>query len=357
MRRQAARIVLSLDVEITAGGRTYRAVTQDVTPFGLFVRLAPPLPVGTKVEVAIERDGIELASPATVVHALSADAARALGRHPGNGLALRAAAADEAFTAELCRLIEADAQIAPATDELRIVLADGEPRLLERLSTALGNAGFSVATATNGLEAMGAALSRRPDVVLADRDLPVMDGLALLGELGKHPDLAAVPVMLMSERATDLVRVAAFQQGAHDFIPKPFTTLEVILRARRLAHLHRRDDERVLLRGVIEPVGLAPLLRLFEHERRSGILRVTRDETVAWLSFADGRPVRARASDGRADSRATILRLLSWTSGHFALSAGAADGPPDLDLSLAQLLAEHARGAGERPRAMTKVVG
>ena len=57
VRRRAARIVLHLDLELTAGAEPLRADTQDVTPFGLFVRLETPLPVGTALEVAIVRDG------------------------------------------------------------------------------------------------------------------------------------------------------------------------------------------------------------------------------------------------------------------------------------------------------------
>jgi CheY-like chemotaxis protein len=351
VRRRAARIVLHLDLELTVAGAVLRADTQDVTPFGLFVRLTAPFPVGTPIELAIARDGLRLTADATVVHALGPDEAPALGRHPGNGLALAENQATAAFSAELCRIIEDDPQVTPAADELRIVVADPSTRLLERLSTALANAGFAVATATNGLEALGAAMSRRPDVVLVDRDLPVMNGLALLAELGKLPDLAAVPVILMGEQADDLVRLAAFREGAHDFIPKPFTVLEVILRARRVARLHRLDSERILMRGVVEHVGLPPLLTLLEHERKTGVLRLTRDETIAWLTFVDGRLVRARASDRRGDSHSTLMRVLSWPSGHFELAAATDDGPHELSHSITHLLLEHARVTDEsRPR-------
>lgn len=349
--RRAARIVLYLDLELTFEGRVLRVGTQDVTPFGLFVRLAEPLPEGTRVELALVRDGQRLPATATVVHSLGPDDAAALGRHPGNGLALADDFATAAFSAELCRIIEYDPQVAPAADELRIVIADPSTRLLERLSTSMGNAGFTVATATNGMEAMGAAMSKRPDVVLADRDLPVMDGLALLAALGKVPELAAVPVIIMGERADDLDRLAAFQRGAHDFIPKPFTALEVILRARRIGRLHRIDSERILMRGVVEHLGLAALLTLLEHERKSGVLRLTRDETIAWLTFVDGRVVRARASDRRGDSHSTLMRVLSWSSGHFELAAaGPEDGPRDLDHSVTHLLLEHARVTDEAER-------
>jgi len=101
---------------------------------------------------------------------------------------------------------------------LRIVVADPETRVLERLSTALDNAGFSVATCTNGMEAISACLTKTPDVVLLERDMPVVDGLHVIQEMGRHAELAAVPVMMMSSDSTDLVRLQAFQLGAMDFI-------------------------------------------------------------------------------------------------------------------------------------------
>ncbi len=350
MRRRVARIILNLTVELTAGGRLMRAVSQDVTPFGMFVRMQTPLPVGTVVELAMSTGGVRLSTVATVVHALDEEEGRQLGRKPGVGVVFRDALRDQAdldFQTELIRLIEANPQINPVTDELRIVVADPQTRLLERLSTTLGNAGFAVYTATNGMEALGAALSRDPDVVVAERDMPVMDGLRLLEEMGRHPDLARVPVVLMSENATDLVRLQAMQLGASEVLPKPFTALELILRARRLARGGRRDGEQVLLRGAVAQLGLPSLLTMLEQERKTGVLRLTLDDTVAWLSFVDGRLVRARASDKRDDSRSTLMRVLSWTTGHFELSAGGAEGDAELDDTVTHLLLEHARVTDE----------
>jgi len=351
MRRRVARIVLNLTVELTAGGRVIRAVSQDVTPFGMFIRMPVPLPVGTEVELAMSPSGTRLQTAGLVVHALYDEEARLLGRKAGIGVVFRDSAgrqqADNGFSDELCRLIEEHPQVSAITDELRIVVADPQTRLLERLSTALGNAGFAVATATNGLEALGAALSRDPDVVLAERDMPVMDGLALLDEMGRHVELAGVPVMIMSEQSTDLIRLQAFQRGAMDFVPKPFTALEIILRARRVARGNRREGERVLLRGVVEQLGLPSLLTMLEQERKTGVLRLTQDETVAWLSFVDGRLVKARSSDRRGDSRSTIMRVLDWTAGHFELSAGGAEGEAELEDSVTHLLLEHARVSDE----------
>jgi len=252
--------------------------------------------------------------------------------------------ADEEFHEAIRRLLERHAPPRAAA-ELRILVADPQTRLLERLSTALGNAGFLVATATNGMEAIGACLSKPPDVALIERDMPVVDGLHVLQEMGRHPPLAAVPVMMMSGSATDLVRLQAFQLGAADFIPKPFTSLEVILRARRWARASHHDAQRVVLRGALGDVPLPTLFQMFEQDKKTGQLSVTRDELVAWIDFVDGRIVRARSSEVEGgDARQVVMKVLDWTSGYFELAGGTpALGTSELTTSITHLLLEHAR--------------
>jgi DNA-binding response OmpR family regulator len=343
---------MNLPIELIAGGKRTRAVSQDLSPHGMFVRLSPPLPVGTVVQVVMAPNGQRLLTTGKVTHALAEVEARTLGRFPGIGIAFREPVrpADHSFAEALARMIEHHVQRLPAAD-VRIVVADSETRILERLSTALGTAGFSVATATNGMEAIGACLSRTPDVVLVERDMPVVDGLHVLAEMGRHGELASVPVMMMSSDATDLIRLQAFQLGAMDFIPKPFTVLEVILRARRWVRASQHESGRVMLRGALAELGLASLLTMFEQERKSGQLALTRDQVVAWIDFADGKIVRARSTEIDADSRTVLMNVLDWQAGFFELSAGApAAAAPDLDGTVTHLLLEHARLRDEARR-------
>ena len=343
---------MNLPVELIAGGKRIRAVSQDLTPFGMFVRLSPPLPVGTVVQVVISPNGQNLITTGHVSHALAEVEARTLGRFPGVGVAFKEPVrpAEKQFSEAISRLLERHAEHQPAAD-VRIVVADAETRILERLSTALGTAGFSVATATNGMEAIGACLSRTPDVVLIERDMPVVDGLHVLQEMGRHSDLASVPVMMMSADATDLIRLQAFQLGAMDFIPKPFTVLEVILRARRWARASLRDTERVVLRGTLTELGLPSLLTMFEQERKSGQLSLTRDQVVAWIDFENGKIVRARSTELDADSRAVMMSVLDWQTGFFELSASVAGiAKAELEGSVTHLLLEHAQLRDEATR-------
>src|SRR5262249_40404805 len=148
----------------------------------------------------------------------------------------------------------------------------------------------------------------------------------------------------MSTNATDLARLQAFQLGAADFIPKPFTVLEVILRARRWARVMRRDPERVVLRGTLSDVNLPSLLQMLEGEKKTGQLSITRDQLVAWIDFVEGRIVRAHSSEVDGDAREVLMTVLDWKHGFFELSTGApAPGKIELDATVTQLLLEHAQ--------------
>jgi DNA-binding response OmpR family regulator len=338
---------MNLPVELISGGKKIRAVSQDISPLGMFVRLSPPLPPGTVVQIVLSPNGERYVIAAQVTHALSEVEARTLGRFPGIGVMFREPVrpSDEEFFAAVARLLAHHTPV-KQTNDLRILVADPQTRLLERLSTALGNAGFTVATATNGMEAIGSCLTKAPDVALIERDMPVVDGLHVLQEMGRHAHLASVPVMMMSEHATDLARLQALQLGATDFIPKPFTVLEVILRARRWARASQRDSERVVLRGALTDVQLPTLLQMFEQDKKTGQLSVTRDQLVAWIDFVDGRIVRARSSEVEGDARAIVLKVLDWKHGYFELAGGTTATPiagPPLQTSITHLLLEHAR--------------
>lgn len=346
VRRRNDRVIMNLPVELITGGKKVRAVSQDLSPYGMFVRLSPPLSTGTIVQVVISPNGERLHMTCQVTHTLGEVEAKALGRSPGVGVVFREPMrpGEQEFLDAVARLLERNTPRRPQAADLRIVVADPETRLLERLSTALGGAGFAVATATNGMEAIGACLSRTPDVALIERDMPVVDGLHVLQEMGRHGELASVPVMVMSANSSDLTRLQAFQLGAADFIPKPFTVLEVILRARRMARANQRDTERVMLRGALTEVALPSLLQMFEQERKTGQLSVTRDELVAWIDFRDGKIVRARSSEVDGSAREVVMKVLDWRHGFFELSAGAPlVEKAELDTSVTHLLLEHAR--------------
>lgn len=312
---------------------------EDVSQAGMFLAVASRPPIGAEMSVALEHHGGRVVCAARVTHSIALPEARALGRSPGIGVELLHPSGR--FADALDRVLRRARQ-APV-DRIHVVVADREPRLLERLSTALAGAGCTVATAATGLEVLAACAKRTPNVVIVDRALPILDGLSVRDQLACDPRLSAVPIVVMSDEPGDLA--LAFERGAADFLAKPFTIPQLVARARRVA----RRDEPVLLSGNLAELGLAAVLTLLELERKTGRL-VIADGHAAWIDVVGGRIVDAGWSRGDGDPRSIVLALLDAQRGTFKWIARPAGYEPQLSMQVTHLLLERARLHDESSR-------
>lgn len=342
MRRQADRYTMDLPVDVTAQGMTQRLSLQDLSRTGMFLQMTAPFPVGTELQVAIMHEGRRLYALANVMYSLPAAEAHSLGRVAGVGIAFQQAITpmDHLFSIAIERTVR-ERRTSARSLGLHVVIADRSVRVLERMSTALDEAGCTVAIATTGMEVLAACLRKTPDVVLVERDLPVMDGLRVIAELANDPSLCMVPVIITSEQPSDID--LAFEAGAMDFIAKPFTAVEVVARARRLPTAQPVASDRVVLRGSLAELGLPALLTMLEIERKTGRLVLFGAQT-AWIDVVDGRIIGAGASGLSAPARAVMMALLDWTHGTFELLVTVPDhADTDVVYPITHLLLEHAR--------------
>ncbi|WP_167837700.1 response regulator transcription factor [Nocardia altamirensis] len=113
-----------------------------------------------------------------------------------------------------------------------VLVVDDEAVLAEMVSMALRYEGWSVTTAGDGAGAVVAAREVRPDVVVLDVMLPDMTGLEVLGRL--RAQIPHLPVLLLTAKDSVEDRIAGFTAGGDDYVTKPFSIEEVILRLRAL---------------------------------------------------------------------------------------------------------------------------
>jgi len=111
----------------------------------------------------------------------------------------------------------------------RILIVDDEPSLIAVLEPVLKAAGYEVTTAIDGASALSAVVRKEPDLVLLDLGLPDMDGKAVIGEVRAQ---RAVPVIVISARHQESEKVAALDEGADDYVNKPFEIGELTARIR-----------------------------------------------------------------------------------------------------------------------------
>lgn len=152
---------------------------------------------------------------------------------------------------------------------IRVLVVDDEDYLAEAIGTALARAGMDVSLAFDGREALDKVSELAPDVVVLDRDLPVVHGDAVCQEIvDTHP---ATRVIMLTASGTLDARLEGFSLGADDYLPKPFELPELIARIEALARrnvpqrgeVYRCGDVRLdtfrkqVTRGG-EPIALSP---------------------------------------------------------------------------------------------------
>jgi chemotaxis family two-component system response regulator PixH len=109
-----------------------------------------------------------------------------------------------------------------------VLVADDDHNLRKILCIFLKNAGYEIVEATNGREALALTRSQRPDAVLMDIQMPLLDGFSVCKALKDDPDTKRIPILICTARNRKEDLVAAIKSGAEDYIIKPFTR-EIVL--------------------------------------------------------------------------------------------------------------------------------
>jgi len=179
----------------------------------------------------------------------------------------------------------------------KILIVDDEPDALELISYNLKAAGFDVVTAADGEEALKKARAAQPALVVLDVMLPEVDGLEVCKILRREPATATVPVIMLTAKAAEIDRVLGLELGADDYVTKPFSPRELVLRVKAL--LRRRAPGET----ESENLDFADLkIDIPRHEVVAGGAKVdlTATEFKLLTVLAERR--------GRVQSRETLLR-------------------------------------------------
>jgi two-component system phosphate regulon response regulator PhoB len=189
-----------------------------------------------------------------------------------------------------------------------ILVVDDEPDIRNLVALHLRKEGHRVLTASDGGQALRLARERRPALVVLDLMLPDISGTEVCRRLRADVETQGIPVLMLTARTSEIDRVVGFEVGADDYVTKPFSVRELMLRIRA-----------ILRRGVpTTQEEVAPL----EH----GVLTVDSTAHRAWVA---GEELQLTATEfkllvtllsraGRVQSRGTLLRDV-W------------DAPPDLN--------------------------
>jgi two-component system phosphate regulon response regulator PhoB len=115
-----------------------------------------------------------------------------------------------------------------------VLIVEDEQDVIDLLRYNLNRAGFDVLIATNGVKGLEMARSKRPDVMILDLMLPQLSGEKVCKALKDDPDTATIPIIMLTAKGQPNDRVFGFELGADDYVPKPFSPKELVLRIQAL---------------------------------------------------------------------------------------------------------------------------
>ncbi|WP_192823331.1 response regulator transcription factor [Rufibacter sp. LB8] len=122
----------------------------------------------------------------------------------------------------------------------KILIVDDDPDIVELLQYNLEKEGYEVAHALNGQQALLVARKFKPEIILLDVMMPVMDGITACRHFREDPKFKDTHILFLTARSEEFSEVAAFEAGADDFIVKPIKPRALIS---RLAAFVRRDNQ------------------------------------------------------------------------------------------------------------------
>jgi DNA-binding response OmpR family regulator len=196
----------------------------------------------------------------------------------------------------------------PAIPTAPILVVDDDAKIVRLVRTYLERDGYRVVTASDGPAALDAIETHRPALVVLDLMLPELDGRAVIRAVRRDDEAGRTPILVLSARSSTIDRIAGLEDGADDYLPKPFSPAELVLRVKSIlrraavtpipsarAGDPRAADEPVIRHGdlTIDPS---------RHEVRRS------DGSVIDLTRVEFRLLRSiLAADGRVLTRDQLL--------------------------------------------------
>jgi len=249
----------------------------------------------------------------------------------------------------------------------RILVVDDDPWIQRIVARALGQRGHQVSLAGDAQGAFVVGSKVKPDLIITAASLPAIEGWAWWERLRALPACADAPIIFLSAdldasaairgagtrdqrlrkpfRVEDLERAVVTALGGgtvHTLVGQPKAPAET-------AEVRPSAGHRPLsaLRGALDQLSLSSVLTVLEMERKTGILLVEREASVARLFLRKGHIIRADNDQPRLNGAPAVFEALSWRTGSFDFLIGDIGGVDEIQASTTFLLLEGARRLDE----------
>jgi len=134
----------------------------------------------------------------------------------------------------------------------RVLIVDDDPDIVRLVRYNLSHSGYEVQSAGTGREALELVQKQPPDLVVLDVMLPDVDGLEVCRTLRQQPSSRRIPILMLTARGEEIDRVVGFELGADDYVAKPFSPRELVLRVKSILRRSGADRTDVMHVGRVQ---------------------------------------------------------------------------------------------------------
>jgi DNA-binding response OmpR family regulator len=194
----------------------------------------------------------------------------------------------------------------PVIPAAPILVVDDDAKIVRLVRTYLERDGFTVVTAADGPAALEAIETHQPALVVLDLMLPELDGRAVIRAVRRDEEAARTPILVLSARSSTIDRIAGLEDGADDYLPKPFSPAELVLRVKSI--LRRAAPTSEVSAGAGTGATAGPVIRHGDLTIDASRHEVRRGDEAIDLTRVEFRLLSAiLGADGRVLSRDQLL--------------------------------------------------
>jgi putative nucleotidyltransferase with HDIG domain len=234
----------------------------------------------------------------------------------------------------------------------KILLVDDEVDYLTLLKLKLVSEGFDVDTADNAEDAMLHLARSRPDMVLADVIMPGIDGIGMLRRMREKNEYADLPVVFLSGKDDNNVKIQALHLGAEDYLLKP---VDFVLLAAKIRNVIRRDEKRKKgavpgpstgVVGDLKNLGIPEIVQTLHLGLKTACVTVSRPAGEEGRIYFENGRIR-HCEVGETHGELAFYRMLRWQDGPFVIAHGQTTTIRTIEMDEMQLMMEGMRRLDE----------